>query len=465
MQMSLLRSLRILGSCALALWLGACSSGGSSGSSPGSGGSGPGTGGSGPGTGGSVGTGGSGTGGSVGTGGSGPGSGGSVGTGGSGGTGVGGSVGTGGSGGATGTGGAGGTGGAAGGATGTGGTGMVVKSTGCGMAPAATDSMKNFIQKTIMISGVDPAFISMYPVNAGSQFNWTKRNYYVRLPANYDENKAYPVDMEGTGCNGPETSGSSGEYSLPNTPNQAEAIQIGLSYVTSMAANSNCSAFTDDYVNSPEPPYLNGVIDEVLSKYCADTGRVFIHGYSSGAFEASMAGGAVADKIRAIGLQVGGGMRMKHPPYKTNPVAAMFVVGTLDQGNPIGPLATPLNDTVGSVAARDELLKRNGCVASDFQIVDTCAHGIMVAMKEPNPLPCTAGILDGDTYSNVPHEMWDPLYPKCMKYSNCPAKYPVVWCPLDVNHGNGPNPMGADMTQIENYRRVGMWKFFSSLPE
>ena len=63
-----------------------------------------------------------------------------------------------------------------------------------------------------------------------------------------------------------------------------------------------------------------------------------------------------------------------------------------------------------------------------------------------------------------PHEMWDAAYPKCQKYSGCPAKYPVVWCPLAVNHGNGPNPMGGDAMVVEMYRRVGLWKFNMSLP-
>jgi hypothetical protein len=330
-------------------------------------------------------------------------------------------------------------------------------SAGCNQPPDNGDASTKFTQKVIMVSGVDPAFVTKYPVNNGAQFNWTKRNYYVRLPAMYDITKAYAVDMEGTGCAGGETTGSSGEYSLPNVSGQQEAIQIGLSYVTSNSANPNCTAFTDDYVNSPEVQYIGAVVDSVLSKYCADKTKVFVHGYSSGAFESSMAGGANPDKVRAIGLQIGGGMRMKHPPYMTHPVAAMFVVGTLDQGNPIGPLATPLNDTIGSVAARDEILKRNGCVDAATPIVDTCAAGAM--------LPCTAGVVNGDTYGSAPNTMWDAAYPKCHKYTGCPDKYPVVWCPLEVNHGNGPNPMGADggMT-VENYRRVGMWKFFSTLP-
>jgi hypothetical protein len=472
-------SVRILGSIALTLCIGACTSSGT-GDSPGSAGSnGQGSAGSGSqgtaggqgsgGTQGSAGTGTQGTGGTQGSAGTGTqGTGGTQGTagGGQGTAGAGGAQGTAGAGGAQGTAGAGGAQGTAG-TMGSGGTGTPVLSAGCNMPPAQADAPNKFVQKIVMVTGVPADFIANYPLDAGTTFTWTKRNYYVRIPMGYDPTKAYPVDMAGTGCAGGETTGSGGEYTLPSSATgQPDAIQIGLSYDKSSKANPSCIAFTDDYTNSPEPAYISSVIDDVAAHYCVDKNRFFMNGYSSGAFEASMAGGANADKLRAIGLQIGGGMRMKHPPYSTHPIAAMFVVGLLDQGNPIGPLATPLNDTIGSVAARDEILKRNGCVDAATTITDTCAHGAMVAAAEPNPLPCQAGVMDGDTYGSAPNAMWDAAYPKCHMYTGCPAKYPVVWCPLLVNHGNGPNPMGTDGgATVENYRRAGMWKFFSSLPE
>jgi hypothetical protein len=334
----------------------------------------------------------------------------------------------------------------------------------CGTLPGSLDSMTTFTQKVIMVSGVDPAFIAKYPVNAGAQFTWTRRNFFVRLPVGYKPTVAYPVDLEGRGCAGGETTGSTGEYALPATPNQTEAIQVGLSYVTSAAATPDCPEWAYDYPNSPEPAYLHAVIAAVENNYCVDKSRVFLNGYSVSGVLAEVGGCTNADEIRAYGVQIGGGLPMKHPPCKSLPVAAMYVVGLLDQGDPIGPLATPQFDTIGSVASRDELLHRNGCVAPDFQIVDTCAHGAMLAANEVPALPCAPGVNDGDTYSNVPHAIWDPAFPKCQTYTGCPPKYPVVWCPIDVNHGSGPNPMGPDGTVVESYRRTALWKFFSTLP-
>jgi hypothetical protein len=88
----------------------------------------------------------------------------------------------------------------------------------------------------------------------------------------------------------------------------------------------------------------------------------------------------------------------------------------------------------------------------------------MVDAGQSFTLPCAAGIADGDTFGNVPHQMWNPAYPKCQIYTGCPAKYPVVWCPIDVNHGNGPNPMGPDGALVTTYRFQGLWDFYKSLP-
>jgi poly(3-hydroxybutyrate) depolymerase len=332
---------------------------------------------------------------------------------------------------------------------------------GCVVPPPPVDSSTRFAQHIVDLTGkVDLAFVAAHPANAGTQFNWLRRNYYLRLPQNYDFSKAYPLTLEGTGCGGGETTGSSGEYSVPRGSSasavQSEAIQIGLSYVDSSSATPSCPMFATDYVDSPEPAYLRAVINDVEQKYCVDPSRIFINGYETGALLANLASCTNPDEIRGIGIQIGGGLEMQRPPCMAKPVAAMFVVGLLDLGYPIGPLATPQNDTIGSVAARDELLHRNGCVAPDFQIVDTCSAGAN--------LPCTTGVADGDTYSNVPHQIWNPTYPKCQMYTGCPAKYPVVWCPLSVNHGNGPNPMGTDGALVNTYRFQGLWDFYKSLP-
>jgi poly(3-hydroxybutyrate) depolymerase len=238
--------------------------------------------------------------------------------------------------------------------------------------------------------------------------------------------------MSGGGCGGSATNGQSGSYTVPAAASQTVALQVGLSYVPSNAV-SGCATWANDFVDSPEPMYIKAIIDELASKYCVDKNKVFINGYSSGAWQAVMAGGCSnSDQVRAYAVQVGGGLRIKHPPCLNKPSAAMYVVGTMDTGNPIGPLAQPQNDSYGSAPARDAQLTTNGCQGT----------------------------------ATMP---WNPKYPKCVTYTGCPAKYPVVWCALDVDHGNGPMPKGADGypnngASLENYRLQGVWDFYASLP-
>jgi poly(3-hydroxybutyrate) depolymerase len=318
------------------------------------------------------------------------------------------------------TAGAGGTGGSGGApATGTG-------SPGCKMDPQPTDSATAWVKHDIEVTGVDPAFVTKYPPNAGTTYNWTHRNYYLKLPTNYDATKQYPITIGGSGCGGPETVGAEGGYApLGNVANQDKAIMVSLSYVLSKAAMPDCggAVFADDYPNSPEVQYLAAVVKDVQSKYCNATNKVFLGGYSSGAFESVSLGCASSDIIRGYGVQIGGGLRINGPKPCKGPTAAIFVVGLQDDGNPIGPLATPLNDSLGTAPARDELLTRNQCVGTDT-------------------------------------EAWDPDYPKCVKYKGCPAKYPVVWCAIDSGH----LPDKADPA-VGKYRYDGVWKFWSTLPD
>jgi polyhydroxybutyrate depolymerase len=284
------------------------------------------------------------------------------------------------------------------------------KSDGCGKPTSSGDSSSKYTLHDVNVTGVDPAFISAHPANGG---DWTKRTYYVRLPADYDPAKAYPLSIGGGGCGNTDgTSGNSGGLSaLPN--GQKEAIQIGLNY---MYPNNAGACFADDFVNTPDLPYFDSLLAQVEQSYCVDRDRVFVDGFSSGAWETYLLGCARAGVVRGIGTAEGG-LRMARPACSGVPVAAILVAGLQDTENPIGPLMPPgKNDSLGSAPARDDILKRNGCTGT----------------------------------TTAP---WDPQYPACVKYTGCPAAYPVVWCAIDAGHTDG-----ADIS------RTGFWKFWSALP-
>jgi poly(3-hydroxybutyrate) depolymerase len=314
------------------------------------------------------------------------------------------------------------------GAAGGGGSAGSHLSAGCNSTSAITDKSNAWTKHDIDLpaGSVDADFVAAHPPNAGSQYGWTHRNYYLKLPASYDGSTPFPVTIAGTACAGSETAGANGDYSVPSEKMNVEngAIKISQSYVASNAVSS-CVGFADGFTNSPEPAYLHAVIAEVEAKYCVDTSKVFINGFDAGAFQAVTAGCTNSAELRAFGVQIGGGLRLHHAPCDGHPIAAMFVVGTQDTAEPIGPLTTPVNDSSGSAPARDELLARNGCTGTD----------------------------------TAP---WNPTYPKCVTYTGCPAAYPVVWCPLDVPHISGS--VGADAALVPTYRTQGLWDFYTSLP-
>jgi poly(3-hydroxybutyrate) depolymerase len=285
------------------------------------------------------------------------------------------------------------------------------------------------VKHDLTVTGVDPAFIAAHPPDpAGGSYTWTKRNYYLKLPPNYDPSRPYLLSLGGTGCSGNDTVGAGGGYYLGQYVAAArpETIEVSLSYVV-YTNTPKPSCFADDWVNSPEPQYIDAILADVESKYCVDRGKVFIHGHSSGAWEALTMGCARADVLRGVATQVGGGLRMRRPPCQKSPVAAIFVAGLQDTDNPIGPLAPGSAkaldlDSLGTAPSRDDYLTRNGCIGN--------------ATKA-----------------------WDPAYPACVTYTGCPVDAPVVWCALNVGHNIGASP-----TLRDQYAYNAIWKFWTSLP-
>jgi poly(3-hydroxybutyrate) depolymerase len=339
--------------------------------------------------------------------------------------------------GAGGASGAGGGGNAAGNNTGGGYTGATGQSAGCGKAPPGNDSIGKFALHEIhVMAPLDASYLvggDNYD-NSG-KYDFQFRPYSVRLPTGYDPAKKYPVIFGGGGCGGNAQDFGNNPGSGYDIDKPREAIFVGLSYVAGCFADGGGG--TNKRPDTPEVPYVHEVLAEVKANYCVDQSRVFITGHSSGGWEAFTVGCALANEIRGI-APVSGGLR-DHRPACTGPQASIMVEGLGDTANPIGPLMPPSGnlDSAGSAPARDEILKRNGCVAPDFAFTYTA----------DNTKEAKAG--------NAPHTAWDPTYPSCFTYSGCPAAYPVVWCALDGGHE-------VDNEGQLDYKQ-GMLKFFDSL--
>ncbi len=311
------------------------------------------------------------------------------------------------------------------------------KSTGCGKIPPGADNSSNTTLHEVKITAtMDPVWLApsgkYYLANKQGVWDYTHRPYSVRLPKNYDNTKAYPVTLGGGGCGS-----DAGKFAAETHPgdgyqpdNTGSSIQIGLMYLNGCFDDGGPGI--DLRTDTPEIPYIRQVIADVEANYCADQSLVFISGTSSGGWGSYTGGCAAADTIRAIG-PVSGGLRL-HRPACTGPQASIMVEGKGDMENPIGPVTPPVQrlDSPGSAPARDEILKRNGCVAADFAFTYTDING------------------------NAPHAAWDAMYPDCVAYTGCPKETPVVWCALPGGHQ-------TDNDGATSYK-TAIWKFWSSLP-
>jgi hypothetical protein len=275
------------------------------------------------------------------------------------------------------------------------------KSAGCDKPPPGTDDPANFVKHDVNVTGVDPQFITAHPSDPGNNggYTYAKRNYYVKLPANYDSSKPYAVTFGGGGCGN--TGGNSGQGGGQQASG-IDAIKIGLSYVYSGGA-----CFEDGYANTPEVPYFDAVMADITANYCVNLEKVFVGGYSSGAWESVTLGLARGGVIRGIATGAGG-LRKDRPMPSGIPMAAILLTGQGDGTNPIdGP--------TGSALARDQILMTNKCVGTATM----------------------------------------PFAPDkdCVQYTGCPAAFPVVWCTPGGGHTGG---------SAEHWAAVGA--FWASLP-
>jgi polyhydroxybutyrate depolymerase len=255
-------------------------------------------------------------------------------------------------------------------------------SPGCGKP--AMQALAQYVQYDINVTGLPAQYASMY----------TARNYYVYLPTDYDPTRPYTTVFLGPGC------GGNGSQVLP-MQNAAgkNAILVGLSPV------GQCFETSD--ADSPEINFFDAVLSTVESTFCVDQAQVFIAGFSSGSWLTNLIGCARAGIVRGQGNATGG-----LPPVPTcaGPIAAMLAH---DEGD-------PANNISGGEAARDRILKMNGC-----------------SMTE-----------------TVPYDAGRPSM--CVQYQNCPAAFPVVWCPTT---GQGHSDQVATGLSVP-----GFWNFWEALP-
>jgi polyhydroxybutyrate depolymerase len=243
-----------------------------------------------------------------------------------------------------GTAGAGGNGGSATGGSGGGDGGITVTpSAGCGKS--ANQTLNQWVESTV------------------SSGNGT-RPYSVRLPNGYDPTRPYPVIVLLHGC-------SSGTNNVPMER------QTGTDAILVRGTGSAASVCWDSAASGPDVAFFDAMVGDAKARFCTDTGRLFVVGYSSGSWLTSQLTCIRGNVVRAAGTVAGG---ESSRGMCTGRVAQMFIHDQNDNDNGIS----------GSERARDRLLMQNGC--------DRTAQPVP---QEPSP---------------------------CVRYQGCSAGYPVVWC-------------------------------------
>ena len=258
------------------------------------------------------------------------------------------------------------------GASSAGSGGVIAPSPSAGCGKAATETPSQFVKHSLMSSGVS-------------------RDFFTYLPANYDPQKPYPTIFAFEPC------GGSGKPST-NVPIQNESKDKAI--IISPQAKGTC--YENQILNSPDVTLFDDTLKYAEANYCVDQARVFAIGYSAGSWMSIILGCNRADVIRAH-AQVSGGMPMFIRPGVDcrGSMAALLIH---DAGD-------PTNTINGGLAARDRLLRADGCDAT------TAAWG-------PSP---------------------------CVQYQNCKAGFPVVWCQTS----------GQGHDRQDTLAPAAMWKFFS----
>jgi poly(3-hydroxybutyrate) depolymerase len=276
----------------------------------------------------------------------------------------------------------------------------VKRTAGCDVAP--TQAIGQFVKYTISTSGTKAANCADSVCGP-----WTlSRDYYVWLPAGYDQTKAYPLVFEMSGCGGSGTTvyplTSNGQPSINNS-----VIRVGLSPPPNSighATNPNQGCYDDrEGDDSVDFVFYQDVRDILKTQLCYDENRVFASGNSTGSNMANQmackySGNTAGYALRGIATNAGGlTTDPKYTPTCTNsPMSGMWV----------SQLGDPIQPFTGVKVAVNRAMAVNGC---------TIGTSYDTAQFDNYPI----GGGNADT--------------TCKIIRGCPTIYPLVVCQLPGN--------------------------------
>lgn len=213
-----------------------------------------------------------------------------------------------------------------GGSNGSGGVQTSGPSPGC-LGPGSMDEPGKAVQHDLMVNVADKY-----------KATYTKRKYYTNLPMGYEPTKQYPMVFYGQGCG--QTSPENSSFN----DNKVLYIQLiptdatGQSVATLFGAPGCFQAGRNGLADSPDGPYFDQVLAEVEQNFCVDQSKVYVAGWSSGAWLANWLACARGNVITGT-ISGSGGLFYDHGPCTGGP-KAMILDGdagmTQQDGHEIG---------------------------------------------------------------------------------------------------------------------------------
>ncbi|KAK1761325.1 alpha/beta-hydrolase [Echria macrotheca] len=234
------------------------------------------------------------------------------------------------------------------------------------------------------------------------------RQYFVKLPANYDNSHPYRLifTMHPVGGSGQQiSSGANAYYGLPPLINDT----IGAIYVAPTGTSGSIGVGWWNN-NGSDVVLVKDLISTLEADLCIDQNLRFSTGFSHGAAMSFILACALGKDLRAVAVLSGSPqISGTCPSPGTDPVAWYSQHGTRDQVLPIA----------GGRQMRDRFIKNNGCTPKEA--------------KEPG--------------RGEPHIK--------TVYDDC--KYPTTFVAFDGDHTPSPKDPGASHTFSDAYT----WEFFS----
>ncbi|MEU1784807.1 hydrolase [Streptomyces sparsogenes] len=244
------------------------------------------------------------------------------------------------------------------------------------------------------------------------QSNGKSRSYILKVPDNYDKNRAYRVVFGFHWVGGTATDVATGRtvetgtwayYGLQRLANNSTI------FVAPQGLNNGWGNAGGEDVT-----FVDNMISQIDGALCADTSRRFALGFSYGGAMTYALACSRATVFRAVAVQSGG--QLSGCSGGTQPIAYLGVHGISD-----GVLGI-----AGGRTMRDKFVRNNGCAAQN----------------PPEPAR-------GSRTHTV------------TTYAGCSAGHPVAWAAFDEGHIAAPQDGAGGDSGSRTWVPGEIWKFFS----